>query len=127
MGCKSVTVRILQGDCRERLPEMSADSFHCVVTSPPYWGAQRDYQHPKQIGHERTPELYIESLVSVFREVRRVLRPDGTLWMNLGDSYAASGKGGGGRLMAKRGEAWGHRDRMRGWRSAPAGYKNKDL
>lgn len=98
-----------------------------MVTSPPYWGAQRDYQHPKQIGHERTPELYIEALVGAFREARRVLKPTGTLWLNLGDSYAASGKGGGGKLMAKRGDAWGHRDRMRGWRSAPAGYKNKDL
>lgn len=65
--------------------------------------------------------------MEVFREVRRVLRDDGTLWLNMGDSYAASGKGGGGKLMESRGEAWAHREKLTGWRSAPPGYKQKDL
>jgi len=64
----------------------------CVVTSPPYWGL-RDYNVDGQLGLEPTPELYVEHMVAVFREVRRVLRDDGTLWCNLGDSYAASPKG----------------------------------
>lgn len=119
--------RILVGDVRDRLSELEAGSVQCCVTSPPYWGAQRDYEHASQIGHERTPELFVAELVTVFREVRRVMRADGTLWLNIGDSYAASGKGGGGSLMSKRKQAWGHRDRMRGWRGAPPGYKAKDI
>lgn len=122
-----MTVRILQGDCRDVLKTLPDDSVHCVVTSPPYWAAQRDYGHPKQFGMERRPEEYVAALVEVFREVRRVLKADGTVWLNLGDSYAAGGKGGGGRLLAKRGGAWGGRDRMKGWRGAPPGFKNKDL
>lgn len=65
---------------------MPNDSVHCVVTSPPYWGL-RDYGVDGQIGLERTPEEYVAKIVEVFREVRRVLRDDGTLWLNLGDSY----------------------------------------
>jgi len=66
-------------------------SVQCCVTSPPYWGL-RDFGHEKQIGLEETPEAYVAKMVEVFREVRRVLRDDGTLWLNLGDSYAANGK-----------------------------------
>lgn len=65
-------------------------SVHCVVTSPPYWGL-RDYQIDGQLGLEKTPEEFIENMVRVFREVWRVLRDDGTLWLNLGDTYAGSG------------------------------------
>jgi site-specific DNA-methyltransferase (adenine-specific) len=65
-------------------------SVHCCVTSPPYWGL-RDYGHDGQIGLEDTPEEYVHRLVAVFREVRRVLRDDGTFWLNLGDSYARAG------------------------------------
>lgn len=79
---------ILAGDCREVLKTLPDASVQCCVTSPPYWGL-RDYGHAKQIGQEPTPELYVESLRAVFAEVRRVLRDDGTLWLNLGDSYAA--------------------------------------
>lgn len=122
-----MTVRMLPGDCREVLPTMPRNSVDCIVTSPPYWAAQRDYGHPKQIGHERRPEEYVAALVGAFNSARAVLKPTGTLWLNLGDSYAASGKGGGGRLLAKRGGAWGGRDRMKGWRGAPPGWKNKDL
>jgi DNA modification methylase len=87
-----VTVRILQGDCREVLRTLDAASVHCSVTSPPYFGL-RDYGVADQIGLEPTPAEYVEQMVAVFREVRRVLRDDGTLWLNLGDSYAGSWSG----------------------------------
>ena len=83
---------ILIGDVREKLKELPDQSVHCVVTSPPYWGL-RDYGKDGQIGMEDTPEEFVANLVNVFREVWRVLRDDGTLWLNLGDSYAGSGKG----------------------------------
>lgn len=73
---------------------MAEESVHCCVTSPPYFGL-RDYGVAGQIGLEPTPEAFIEEMVTVFREVRRVLRADGTLWLNLGDSYANDGKWGG--------------------------------
>jgi DNA modification methylase len=79
---------VYAGDCRAVLAEMPAQSVHCVVTSPPYWGL-RDYGTEGQIGLEPTPEAYVETMVAVFREVRRVLRDDGTVWLNLGDSYAS--------------------------------------
>ncbi len=87
--------RILIGDVREQLATLPDESVHCVVTSPPYWGL-RDYGSPGQLGLEPTPEEYVANMVAVFRDVRRVLRSDGTLWLNLGDSYAGSGNGGGG-------------------------------
>lgn len=82
------TNRILQGDALAVLQELPDDTFHTCVTSPPYWG-QRDYGVEGQIGLESTPDAYIARMVEVFREVRRTLRPDGTLWLNIGDSYAA--------------------------------------
>lgn len=78
---------VYQGDARVVLAELPAESVHCVVTSPPYWGL-RDYGTPGQLGLEPTPEEYVANMVGVFREVRRVLRADGTVWLNLGDSYA---------------------------------------
>lgn len=122
-----MSVSILVGDCRERLRELPDASVHCCVTSPPYWGAQRDYGHDGQLGHEKTPEAFVAELVAIFAEVRRVLRDDGVLWLNMGDSYAASGKGGGGKMMLARGHQWGHRAHLKGWRSPPPGYKQKDL
>jgi DNA modification methylase len=83
---------ILIGDVREKLKELSDKSVHCCVTSPPYFGL-RDYGEDGQIGLEDTPEQFVANMVEVFREVWRVLRDDGTLWLNLGDSYAGSGKG----------------------------------
>jgi len=80
------TYEILQGDCLTRLRELPADWFHCVVTSPPYWGL-RDYGVDGQIGLESTLGEYIDTMVKVFREVRRVLHPTGMLWLNLGDAY----------------------------------------
>lgn len=84
-----MAVRVLTGDCREMLRTLPAESVHCVVTSPPYWGL-RDYGVAGQLGLEATYPEYVACLVEVFREVRRVLRDDGTLWLNLGDSYAAN-------------------------------------
>jgi len=80
---------VYSGDCRAVLAELADESVHCVVTSPPYWGL-RDYGHGDQLGLEPTPEAYVANMVAVFREVKRVLRPDGTCWLNLGDSYAAN-------------------------------------
>lgn len=84
-----MTVRILIGDCREKLRELPDASVHCCVTSPPYFGL-RDYGHAGQMGLEPTPDEFVAGMVAVFREVRRVLRDDGTLWLNIGDSYAGS-------------------------------------
>ena len=81
---------LLIGDCRARLADIPDNSIHCCITSPPYWGL-RDYGHGEQIGLEGTPEAYVEQMVAVFREVRRVLRDDGTCWLNLGDSYGCKG------------------------------------
>ena len=84
---------LLIGDCRNILPTLEAQSVQCVVTSPPYYNL-RDYGVNMQIGQEATYQEYIDTLVSVFRKVRRVLKDDGTVWLNLGDSYAGSGQGG---------------------------------
>ena len=90
---REMNVRILKGDCREVLRTLPDESVHCVVTSPPYWGL-RDYGVEGQIGLETAFGDYVANLVEVFRETRRVLRAEGTLWLNLGDSYAGSGRGG---------------------------------
>jgi DNA modification methylase len=79
-------IELHHGDCREVLRALPESSVHCVVTSPPYFGL-RDYGVEGQIGLEQTPDEYVAEMVAVFREVRRVLRDDGTLWLNLGDSY----------------------------------------
>jgi DNA modification methylase len=84
--------KIIQSDCLDGLRTLADGSVHCCVTSPPYWGL-RDYGHDGQIGLEATPEAYVARMVEVFREVRRVLREDGTLWLNLGDCYASAPKG----------------------------------
>ena len=84
--------RILVGDVRTRLSAIPDQSVQSCVTSPPYWGL-RDYGEADQIGLEQSPNEYVEQLVQVFREVKRVLRDDGTLWLNLGDSYSGSGSG----------------------------------
>ena len=83
-------VRILQGDCRARMSELENCSVQTCITSPPYFGL-RDYGVDGQLGLETTPDEYVAKLVEVFREVRRVLKDDGTLWLNIGDSYARAG------------------------------------
>jgi DNA modification methylase len=85
--------QILHGDVRDKLSELADGSVQCVVTSPPYWGL-RNYGCEGQIGLEATPEAFVGALVSVFADIRRVLANDGVCWLNLGDSYSGSGKGG---------------------------------
>jgi site-specific DNA-methyltransferase (adenine-specific)/site-specific DNA-methyltransferase (cytosine-N4-specific) len=82
---------LLVGDARQRLRELPDGHFDCIVTSPPYWGL-RDYGVPGQIGAEPTVEAYVAELVRVFREARRTLADDGTLWLNIGDSYTSGGR-----------------------------------
>ena len=79
--------QIIIGDALTALQAMPEASVDCIVTSPPYWGL-RDYGHAGQLGLEPTPEAFVASMVLVFRELRRVLAPRGTCWLNLGDSYA---------------------------------------
>ena len=95
--------QILVGDVRVRLAEIPSASVQTCVTSPPYFGL-RDYGHDNQMGLESSPEEYVKGIVNVMAEVWRVLAPDGTLWLNLGDSYSGSGKGG--QSDAKRSEGW---------------------
>jgi site-specific DNA-methyltransferase (cytosine-N4-specific) len=82
---------LIVGDCLDVLPKLTSDRFRCCVTSPPYWGL-RDYGHDGQFGDEETLDQYIERMVHVFREVRRTLTADGTLWLNLGDSYTSGNR-----------------------------------
>lgn len=122
--------QILHGDCIDRLREIPDGIVNTCVTSPPYFGL-RDYGVEGQIGLECTPDAYVAKLVDVFREVRRVLRDDGTLWLNLGDSYATNGGAHGGRadnqqgVGAKRTHEAGGGDQQA--RRAPVGLKAKDL
>jgi len=116
--------QLYQGDALETLKQMEDESINCCVTSPPYWGL-RDYGVDGQLGLESTPEEYVENMVKVFREVKRVLRDDGTLWLNLGDSYAGSGRGPTGR------NGIGNQEKRQGFHSPkvviPTGLKPKDL
>lgn len=82
---------IINGDSRKVLAELPANKFRCCVTSPPYWGL-RDYEIEGQVGAEITIDEYINDLVAIFREVRRVLTDDGTLWLNIGDTYTSGGR-----------------------------------
>jgi DNA modification methylase len=114
--------RVMQGDVRERLAELPAQSVRCCVTSPPYWGL-RDYGVSGQLGLEKTPDGFVAAMVDVFQEVRRVLSDDGTLWLNLGDSYCASGGNTGGASSdGFVGRAWSGLDSKSG-----QGLKVKDL
>ena len=88
-----MTVRILVGDALSQLRTLPDESVHCVVTSPPYWGLRAYTGDPGMIGLEPTFDAHLENLVHVFREVRRVLRDDGTCWLNYGDAYAGGGRG----------------------------------
>jgi DNA modification methylase len=169
-----VTVRILIGDCRDKLRELPDASAHCCATSPPYFGL-RDYgtaswsggddscdhrqvlggngaasakqttsagtqgyqfrdicgkcgatRIDRQMGLEPTPDEYVAGMVEVFREVRRVLRDDGTLWLNIGDTYAGGGNGGGGSFAADRAN-WRVVPERKGQRLAVERCKAKDL
>lgn len=117
---------ILVGNNIERIKEIADNSVQCVVTSPPYWGL-RDYGADGQIGLEESPSVFIEQLCKVFDEVWRVLKDDGTLWVNLGDSYAGSGKGSPGNFgkHAPSGSARHLEHKHSG--IVPEGLKPKDL
>jgi len=118
-----MSIVLLPGDCRDTLQFCVGDQeVQTVVTSPPYFGL-RDYGHGGQIGLEQTPDAYVSKLVEVFREVRRVLRDDGTLWLNLGDSYAASRSYQVSDNKNPGAVATGHESRAR----PPDGLKQKDL
>ena len=131
------------GDCQLELKKIEPESVQTVVTSPPYWGL-RDYQRKNQIGLEETPEAYASHLVEVFRKIKRVLRDDGTVWLNLGDSYCSSrpmGTSGnenvGGKRYAEAKDAWDFGrtgatsvtgdNSFRGRGKVVAGLKQKDL
>lgn len=88
-----MNIDIYHGDCRDLLEYLPSESVHCIVTSPPYF-VLRDYNVDGQMGLEPSPDAFVEALVGVLRQCRRVLRNDGTLWLNIGDSYAGSGRGG---------------------------------
>ena len=96
-------IQILQGNCIETLQKLDDKSINTCITSPPYWGL-RDYGENNQLGLEETPEEFVDNLVKVFREVKRVLRDDGTVWLNLGDSYARTGGD-----SSKKGRHWDDR------------------
>lgn len=114
---------IIIGNCKDKLQEIATNSVQTCITSPPYWGL-RDYENDEQIGLEQSPEEYVQKLIKIFREIKRVLRDDGTLWLNLGDSYSGSGKGPAGNLGAKHNE----RDmELKHSAIVPQGLKPKDL
>lgn len=118
--------RILIGDAQQQLATLPDASVQCCVTSPPYWGL-RDYGHDGQIGLEETPDAFVARLVDVFREVRRVLRADGTAWVNMGDSYAAGGMSNpSGASTLRGGKDRGASDYAIA-RAVPVGLKPKDL
>jgi DNA modification methylase len=92
-----MSITLLSGDCRDVLPTLAANSVHTCVTSPPYYALRSylDATHPdkhREIGLEASPDEYLATMVAVFREVKRALRPDGTLWLNIGDSYSSGGR-----------------------------------
>ena len=113
----------MHGDCRETLKELPDKIVNTVVTSPPYYGL-RNYREDKQLGLEETPEEYVSNLADIFDEVWRVLRDDGTVWLNLGDSYSGSGKGIAGNICKTHDQ-----QNMDGIHSkiVPNGLKPKDL
>lgn len=117
--------RCIVGDNRVILPTLEAGSVQTCVTSPPYWGL-RDYGKEAQIGLESTPEAFVAELVKVFREVKRVLREDGTLWLNLGDSYFGGGRGGNPEESAYRKQATNAGSLVAPIKT-PVGCKAKDL
>lgn len=114
---------VLEGDALALLPKLCPESVAVILTSPPYWGGLRDYG-AADVGTLRDPSAYAGHLLEVGKQLRRVLSPEGCLWLNLGESFAASGKGGGG-AAGKRG-SWDTVKDRKGFRMPPAGYKMKD-
>lgn len=124
MSAPTVTIQV--GHALEQLRKLPEASVHCCVTSPPYWGL-RDYGVAGQIGLEATPEIFISNLVAVFEEVRRVLRPDGTCWVNMGDCYHTCSSGHG--RQGTSGQRFGRRHTQANLKSSleAPGLKPKDL
>ena len=118
-----MSATIITGDAVEQLAILPAGQFHCAVTSPPYWGL-RDYGIAGQLGNEKTPEEYIANMLLVFAGVWRVLRDDGTLWLNLGNSYANPSQSGGGDPTIGTRNLGGVRQPKV---AVPSGLKPKDL
>lgn len=127
-----MTVQLLHGDCRDVLRTLADGSVHCCITSPPYWGL-RSYLpagHPdkaREIGSEPTVHEWVRTMVEVFREVRRVLRPDGTLWLNLGDSYSTGTSAGRQDSKTANHGGWAVGSRAGGRRANVPELKPKDL
>jgi DNA modification methylase len=127
----NAVLKIIQGDSRTSLAQLPEKSIHCCITSVPYWGL-RSYlpaDHPLkplEIGCETTFDLYLEHISEVFKAVHRVLRDDGTLWVNVGDAYASTSKGTGGHSEKQDTNtgSWFDGRRTQG---IPEGYKSKDL
>jgi len=111
---------VLQGDTRKIIKEIPDNTFQCAVTSPPYWGV-RDYGMEQQIGAEPDLNDYIKHLVEIFSEVRRVLRPDGTFWLNIGNTYTSGGRKWRQEDSKNKGRAMSYRP------PTPEGLKKKDL
>lgn len=120
------TYQVLVGDCVESMQQLPDGIINCCVTSPPYFGL-RDYGVDGQIGLEQTPEEYVTKMVEVFREVRRLLRDDGTLWLNIGDSYAGSGKGAWDKREGQKERYVPKQDGGKIPNKIPEGLKRKDL
>lgn len=112
------------GDSLDVLSGMADESVDCCITSPPYWGL-RDYGCDRQLGLEKTPEEYVANMVQLFREVRRVLKDDGVLWLNLGDSYAGSGRRS--EHHANQGISQSAKRGCTNGVPVPSGLKSKDL
>lgn len=121
-----VTVDLRVGDAREVLADLPTGLARCCVTSPPYW-RMRDYGVKRQIGLEKSPEAFVLQLLGVFAEVRRVLTKDGTLWLNIGDSYACSGKGSTGKTSGLTNPARYEEASLPGRSKTGPGLKRKDL
>ena len=120
---------VLIGNCFDTLDQIEDESIDTCVTSPPYWSL-RDYGEEGQIGLEDTPEEYVENLVKIFRKVRQKLKPEGTLWLNLGDTYAMSSMRGGEKECSGNVGAHKHYSEgsiKKGAREIPSGLKPKDL
>jgi len=114
-------IKVYKGDCKKTLQTIEEKSVHTCITSPPYWGL-RDYGEGDQLGLEETPEEFVENLVQVFREVKRVLRDDGTVWLNLGDSYAGNCS-----RASNNGRAGYGTKREGAFKKTGKGLKSKDL
>lgn len=117
---------IITGDALTTLRTLPDQSVQCCVTSPPYWGL-RDYGVPGQIGLESSPQEYVAALLPVFQEVKRVLRADGTLWLNLGDSYIGYHGNKRAHGSAAPSDKDGYRENMRATSVGANGLKNKDM